>query len=88
MWDTIMTTAIMSSEESGYDEEEEVLFVHPLPWRSAKVDHFFSTLDKKGMETKSPQARRQMKKRVQGSVSVHNIPLDHCLPKWAINTPN
>lgn len=38
-----------SSEESGI-ENEEILFVHPLPWRTGKVDTFFATLDKTAKE--------------------------------------
>lgn len=52
-----------SSEESGI-ENEEILFVHPLPWRTGKVDTLFATLDKTAKEYKSPQALLQMKKRV------------------------
>ena len=34
----ILLLEMMSSEDSEVDEEEEVLTVHPLPWRACKVD--------------------------------------------------
>ena len=85
MWEKVMTTAMMSSEESGHEGEDEVLYVRPLLFRSGKVDRFFSILDDKVKETKSPQARRQMKKRVRGDVSTREVPVGHCFPKWALN---
>ena len=35
----------MSSEESDVDDEDEVLTLHPLPWRAEKVDTLFRKLD-------------------------------------------
>ena len=81
MWEKVMTIEMMSSEESGNDGE----YIHPLPFRSAKVDRFFSMLDDKIKETKSPQARRQMKKRVMGDISARGVPDGHYFPKWALN---
>ena len=60
-------------------------FVCPLLFRSGKVDRFFSVLDDKINETKSPQARRQMKKQVRGDVSTREVLVSHCFPKWALN---
>ena len=54
----------MSSEESGTEDDEEVLIVKDLLWRSNKVDRFFKNLDEK--EEKSSQAKRQSKKRIRG----------------------
>ena len=85
MWEKVMTTAMMSSEESGNDGDDEILSLHPLLFRSAKVDHFFSLLDGKVKEEKSPQARRQMKRRVRGDVSTRPLPVGHNFPKWALN---
>ena len=79
-----MTTAMMSSEESGNEDEEEILFIRPLLFRSAKVDRFFGMLDDRVKESKSPQARRQMKKRVRGDVSTRGLPVGHNYPKWAL----
>ena len=84
MWDKVMTISMMSSEESGNDGEDEILLVHPLTFRSGKVDRFFSMLDEKALQGKSAQARRQMKKRVQGDVSHRDLPVGHCFPKWAL----
>ena len=79
-----MTISMMSSEESGNDGED-ILYVHPLPFRSGKVDRFCSMLDNKVKETKSPQARRQMKKRVRSDISAGDLPVGHCFPKWALS---
>ena len=82
LWEKIMVPSIMSSEESGAEDDgEEVLFTHPLPWRAPKVDTFFDSLDQAAKQTKSPQALRQMKKRVMGSFSARELP--DGLPKWA-----
>ena len=56
MWGKVLVPTMMSSEESGNKENEDILLVHPLVWRSGKVDQFFSLLDEKAMEGKSPQA--------------------------------
>ena len=55
----------MSSEES----DGEDIVIHPLPWRSAKVDDVLSKIDAFILKQKSPQARRQMKSRKIGAVS-------------------
>ena len=62
----MLQVSFMSSEES---ESEDVIEVHPLPWRSDRVTTFFHALDEKAREKKSPQARRQMKARREGSSS-------------------
>ena len=74
----------MSSEESEIDEEDEVLTIHPLPWRSAKVDALFHKLDETTFKAKSPQARRQMKKRVLGTESSRSYPSSAGVPSWAV----
>ena len=38
LWEKVLVLEMMSSEDSEIDEEEEVLMVHPLPWRASKVD--------------------------------------------------
>ena len=60
-WRQIIKIDYMSSEESGVDENE-VIIVKSLPWHSVHVGQLFRRLDEKGLEEKSPQARRQMKK--------------------------
>ena len=71
----------MSSEESG---EDEVITVKPLPWRHPRVDDFLTSLDEKLMSERSSQAKRQMKKRVIGSVSTRPVPTSTSLPLWAL----
>ena len=84
LWEKIMILDLISSEESTVDEEE-VLVVHPLPWRSSKVDAMFNRLDEYTKDNKSPQALRQTKKRCVGNSSTRNIPVNSLLPKWAVN---
>ena len=51
----------MSSEESDVDDEDEVLTLHPLPWR-AEVDTLFRKLDKnypKGKVSSSSKANEE-----------------------------
>ena len=64
----VLTFHFMSSEESDRDDEEEVLIVKPLPWKSPKVTRFLKGLDEKQQQCKTPQARRQEKRRVQGDL--------------------
>ena len=40
--EVLLVLEIVSSEDS---EEEEVLMVHPLPWKASKVDTMFKRLD-------------------------------------------
>ena len=68
----------MSSEESGSDDEN---IVHPLVWRSPYVSTMFEKIDAYIERKKSPQARRQMKKRITGSDSLRPEPLE--CPGWA-----
>ena len=37
---SILKPDIMSSDESGYEEGDEVILVRPLPWLSAEVIAF------------------------------------------------
>ena len=40
MWMSILKLEAMSSDESGEDEDEEILNVHPIPWLTADVYSF------------------------------------------------
>ena len=71
---------MMSSEESG---DDNTIIMKPLLWRAERVDRFFRTLDGKACDAKSPQAKRQTKKRVIGEPSTRPIPSAHGLPSWA-----
>lgn len=82
-WMGVLKMTIMSSDSSGEDDGEDVLVVHPLPWLSADVSDFKCKLDEEIKKEKSPQARRQMKRRVVGSASSRPCPSD--LPSWAIH---
>ena len=45
-WKSVLVQEMMSSEESGVDEEgKAVIFVMGLPWRSDKLGTFFDCLD-------------------------------------------
>ena len=76
-----MKIEFMSSEESEVDGDEDVLSVHNLPWRKAAVKKMFDTLDAEIAKTKTPQSRRQLKRRIDGSSSTRSQPSS--APKWA-----
>ena len=65
-WKKVFQVSFMSSEES---ENDDVIEVRPLPWRSDRVTTFLHSLDEKAHKKKSPQARRQMKERREGATS-------------------
>ena len=79
-WLSVITNEFMSSEESGPDDE---IYVNPIPWRSDYVTRMFAAIDKYVQDKKSPQAKRQMKKRCVGLASERSMPID--VPHWAIN---
>ena len=56
-WKKIFQVNFMSSEESD-GNDEEVIEVCLLSWRSDRVTTFLHSLDEKAREEKSPQARR------------------------------
>ena len=85
-WNKILTAELTSSEESGTDDGEQVLIVHALPWRSNRVDQMFRSLDENALSLRSPQGRRQMKRRVAGSASTRLQCQIEGIPKWAIST--
>ena len=78
----IITPEIQSSEESD-PENPDVIMVKSVPWRASRVSTMFKKMDEKIEETLTPQARRQKRKRVLGSViSTRPQPAD--TPKWAV----
>ena len=83
-WEQLLKIEYMSSEESGMDGEDDVLNVHDLPWRKPAVKRMFSTLDAESAKHKTPQSKRQMKRRVIGSNSTRRQP--HSMPKWAVSS--
>ena len=74
----------MSNEESDIDDnDEQILVIKRLPWRSEKVNHFIKSLDEKHQQRKTLQARRQEKRRVQDrEVSSRPGPSLTDLPGW------
>lgn len=81
-WKSIMTLDIMSSDESGEEDGEEFLLVHPLPWLSTAVTQFKLSLDDQIQSSKTPQAKRQMKKRLVGCDSTRGVV--ESLPSWVL----
>lgn len=76
-WGKVLVAETMSSEE----ENEEVITVKPLPWRAEKVTSFFHRLDSKVKQSKSTQAKRQRKQRVEGSdYSLRSRPVGSSIP--------
>ena len=84
VWMSILKLDAMSSEESGEEEDDEVLIVHPIPWLSAEVVSFKQTIDSEIKNEKSPQANRQTKRRMVGSPSSRPIPDKDAFPTWAM----
>ena len=84
LWVKVLIPEMMSSEESDIDEDDvEILKVHPLPWRANKVTRMFQQLDLEVSRSKTPQSRRQRKKRVTGETSDRQKPdRDGNLPNW------
>lgn len=81
-WSKVLIPEVISSEESE-NENDDSVFVKPLPWRANIVNDFFAQLDSKIMETKSVQAKRQRKQRIVSTTeSTRETPPG--LPKWAV----
>lgn len=84
-----MSTEFMSSEESDPDDSGSLL-KRSIPWRSNKVDEFFSELDKTQEKHRTGQGKRQRKARVLvGEMSSRPIVTVNAhgkkIPSWAIN---
>ena len=85
LWEQLLKTDYMSSEESDIDGEEDVLNVHNLPWRKPAIKKMFATLDAESSKRKTAQSRRQMKRRIVGRDSIRSQPAS--IPKWASKLP-
>ena len=83
-WKNVLTLSCMSSDESGFDDDNnEILINHKLPWLSDRVQNFMMLLDQETTKSKSPQAKRQMKKRIDGLPSSRPMPADEGIqPSW------
>jgi hypothetical protein len=84
LWRKVLRADVMSSEESDLDGEEDVLRVHSLSWRSEAVTRMFRTLDSEASKLRTPQSRRQMKRRVLGTLSSRQRPAAGSVPSWAL----
>jgi hypothetical protein len=85
-WKSIMIQEMMSSEESGVDEEgKAVILVKDLPWRSDKLGRFFERLDAVQQGNRSEQAIRQSKERILIKATSERGPPRNItsIPRWA-----
>lgn len=83
-WKYIMTTEMISSEESG-NEDADIIVVKLLPRRWRRVTKFFYGIDDNVQASKSSQAQRQRKTHtLSDSPSSQPQPLSAGLPKWAL----
>ncbi len=80
-WRLVLEANMMSSEESG-DEDE--LYVKPLTWRADRVNKFLMDLDDEFHSSKSAQAKRQTKQRIHADKSSQR-PIPPDLPAWVIS---
>ena len=86
-WKVVLTPKLTSSDESGMDEDgKEVIQTHALPWLTSSVQDFKRRLDDAILKDKSPQAKRQMKERVEGLLSLRPYPGNDEYPSWVINS--
>lgn len=84
-WRKIFISEMISSDESETETGKAILSIKKLPWRSEKVDRFFTKLDEAHQARKSEQATRQTKPRLHlGAVSARPPPTSDQLPAWAI----
>ena len=83
-WMSVLKPEAMSSDESGDDDGDDIILIHPLPWLSAEVKLFKQQLDEEIVKEKSPQARRQTKRRVIGCPSTRSVPTNERFPAWAV----
>ena len=84
-WAPCIFAEMMSSEESdgddNGDEESTVFVVRPLPWRSDKVNSFFSSLDSKFSKNQSKKSAMMTVHRSKGLPS--DRPRPSSVPDWA-----
>ena len=64
---------VISSDESD-DAEEAKFITKPLPWRSAKVDKLFESLDRKSQRYRSKRSRLMDFNRAVGEASDRSQP--------------
>ena len=82
-WEKVLTSELISSDESEVNDDEAVLVVKELAWRSDRVANFFAKLDSAHEDRKSEQATRQTTPRIRkGVMSMREAPAH--LPSWAV----
>ena len=79
-WFEALQVDTMSSEESDKENDEDILVVRPLSWRSSEFEKLLNIIDKEREVKKSSQAKRQLMKRVNGPFLARNQP--DSVPKW------
>ena len=82
-WRKVLSTQLISSDESATEDDQPVLIIKELRWRSEKVTIFFQKLDRAHDARKSEQACRQTKRRVRKGVT-SNRPAPSGFPAWAV----
>ena len=80
-WAKVFITDMMSSEESD-PEDDNIMIIKELPFRHERVGAYFHAIDIAANKKLSPQALRQMKKRVLKGVSDRSVPTG--VPKWSV----
>ena len=82
MWQNVLWFDTISSEESGEEEGEEVIYVKHIPWRSKRFNDFVTRLDTQAtsQKSRSAMARRQSKQREPGENPTRSPTAD--LPDW------
>ena len=82
----MLTPKLTSSDESDVDQDgKEVIKTHGLPWLTSSVQEFKWKLDESILKEKSPQAKRQMKERVEGLLSLCPVPKKDEYPAWVLD---
>ena len=71
-WEKLLIMDMMSSKK-----------VYRMKAKKSVVEEMFKKLDGAAFSTKTPQARRQMKRQVLGEAS--NRPITEDAPKWAVH---
>ena len=56
-WEKVLTADIMSSEKI-HEDDDDVVVVKCIPWRSSKVTQLFHSLDEMEIQCKTTQAKR------------------------------
>ena len=78
-WEEGLIPELISSEES---DGEDGFMVHPLPWRSERVNKLFASLDHKNEKRRSHRSKVMTQKRYEGIASDRPVPLT--APDWAV----